>query len=37
MRRGRKSSEIDSPLLGDLIKKIKETPTIAESEIMTYK
>lgn len=33
MRRG---SEIDSPLLGDLIKKIKETPAIAEAEILTF-
>lgn len=32
----RRSSEIDSPLLVDLIKKIKETPSIAEAEILTF-
>jgi hypothetical protein len=32
----RKSSEMVSPLMAELVNKIKETPTLAQSEILTY-
>ncbi len=30
------STELDSPIICELVKKIKETPTLAQSEILTY-